>query len=115
MPYIVTTKRPATATLTHTPMWEVSRRAVATLVGAIEWAISDESRTWANEPRLGPRPENWQACLEAVYTVPESGGTVGPLPDGTLIDVEPVPWAVLSALTGEDDSEDDILAVFNAR
>jgi hypothetical protein len=88
MPYVVTTKRPCPA-CTHGPAGggehrpeSVSRRAVATLEEAhcVAYDIA--------EP--GPRGErhNHQAAL----LLPESGGTVGPLPGGTVIEVKPVEW-----------------------
>jgi hypothetical protein len=33
-------------------------------------------------------------------TVPESGGTIGPLPDGTVIEVTPQTWGQLSQAAG---------------
>lgn len=57
----------------------LSRRAVATL---------DEARmhVW--------RTVSLQAAY-AVSALPESGGTVGPLPDGTVIEVEATTWVQL--------------------
>jgi hypothetical protein len=103
-PYIVTTKRrpPAAAYvrgLGVRPRADVlSRRAVATLDGAKRYAISDNSGAWVNEPREGKRPDDWQAALDAILALPESGGTVGPLPDGTIIEVEATKYKRLRAL-----------------
>jgi hypothetical protein len=80
MPYIVTTKRPG-----YRPsrigylddMRVVSRRAVATL---------EDARAAAQEACSGP---DFMGPLEASL-ISESGGTVGPLPDGTVIEVERV-------------------------
>lgn len=46
----------------------------------------------------------------------ESGGTVGPLPDGTIIDVMPVSWTFLFEEQGLADnlSQASALAAFNA-
>ena len=68
MPYIITTKqqRPVALVTGDSPAYDViSRRAVATLEEIYSAGI-----------------------LGRGVVLPESGGTVGPLPDGTLIDVE---------------------------
>jgi hypothetical protein len=75
MPYIITTRRPyyshdACAWAT----WESPRHAVATL---------DEARAVAHELVIARDP-GFSARAEPL-TVP---GTVGPLPDGTVITVE---------------------------
>lgn len=66
-----------------------SRRAVATL---------DEARDAARD-RVGPlgsfeavrAAPSWQVdALDTITELLESGGTVGPLPDGTVIEVAPV-------------------------
>jgi hypothetical protein len=85
-PYIVTTKRErplelAAPDLTDIP---ISRRAVATLAKArhdAELALVDY------KARTGAMPE--RRFILAARTIAESGGTVGPLPDGTLIEVAP--------------------------
>lgn len=91
-PFIVTTKRPVDAVDCGRPEaprdgWPVSRRAVATL---------EEARHAAHDVMLGrageadpvwPEGSN-SANWNAVDRFPESGGTVGPLPDGTVIEVE---------------------------
>ena len=46
--------------------------------------------TRADRERFPDFPERWPGRL-----IPESGGTVGPLPDGTVIDVELVEYADL--------------------
>jgi hypothetical protein len=46
-------------------------------------------------------PGKWQITTLAKYTpLPESGGTVGPLPNGTVIEVEQVGWSELARLAG---------------
>lgn len=71
-PYIVTTKQPSLA-LQDEPLIERSRRAVATLDEAMDYLC--ELVLFAGDP-------------DAALPVDESGGTVGPLPDGTVIEVE---------------------------
>lgn len=108
MPYLVTTKRRVVEHIgdiervTHEVL---SCRAVATLDEAVEDAE--------------------QVALtfhDVVLTLPESGGTVGPLPDGTLIEVRPVSWEYLvvegdatdRALSSEPGWQERILAGFHA-
>jgi hypothetical protein len=124
-PYIVTTKR-RLAGRVNVPTADagpqpfggeryrvLSRRAVATL---------DEARmhTW--------RTVSLQAAY-AVSALPESGGTVGPLPDGTVIEVEATTWQALAeyggllsdggliyaAERGSPDAQQRILDAYNAR
>jgi hypothetical protein len=81
-PYVVTTKRRDEDQPGVTVSRVLSRRAVATLgeargLAALSCGISN--------------PEH----LRAASRLPESGGTVGPLPDGTVIQVERVTWAEL--------------------
>jgi hypothetical protein len=75
--YIVTTHRPTLVTYTppkrHT---EISRRVVATLDEALTEARASAS-SWSGEAH------------DQLHAIPKSGGTIGPLPDGTLIEVTP--------------------------
>lgn len=73
--------------------------------------------TWHNEDAAPmpviPRPKDTRRAVATVdeaqeyvdqidyrYEVPESGGTIGPLPDGTVIEVEAVKWDALAGETG---------------
>lgn len=83
MPYVITTKRKM-ATAPIGAFQVESRRAAATLEEARKAAhdtMFDRAMesAWAE----GSNAANWQA----VNDLPESGGTVGPLPDGTVIEV----------------------------
>jgi hypothetical protein len=83
-PYIVTTKRRGYMGLglVRSPR-VVSRRAVATLEEANE----------AVHRIVHDLPGKWQITTLAKCTpLPDSGGTVGPLPDGTVIEVEQISW-----------------------
>lgn len=94
MPYIITT---------HTYGWAMpghgthsaTRRAVATL---------DEARaaahTSANMPATPSTLDALMGVRAAIDALPESGGTVGPLPDGTVIEVEPIDWTSLQHAVG---------------
>jgi hypothetical protein len=74
MPYVVTTKRPCIGPegLRCTVAHPVCRREVATL---------DETMDYLCELVL------FAGDADAPLPVDESGGTVGPLPDGTVIEV----------------------------
>jgi hypothetical protein len=83
MPYIVTTKRTVPTDLGRDEVADagvLSRRAVATLEAILQYG-SDQG--WR------------RATVRAVASFPESGGTVGPLPDGTVIEVEPIAFSRL--------------------
>ena len=59
---------------------DTHRTAVATL---------DEARTSAREAVAG-KPYDMINPANVALALPESGGTIGPLPDGTVIEVRPV-------------------------
>jgi hypothetical protein len=83
MPYLITIK-------THhvwvdvpdeAEAWEIhSRRPVASL---------DEARAYIREATEEPplTADQEQAVFDAWWSLDESGGTIGPLPDGTIIEV----------------------------
>jgi hypothetical protein len=81
MPYIVITERPSQPDAGNSAQRNrsVSRRAVATL---------EEARREAGRACLGSTSLDLRN-VEQARTLPESGGTVGPLPDGTVIEVRP--------------------------
>jgi hypothetical protein len=106
MPYIVTTKRELEDDGMGRAWFErVSRHAVATLDEARETALR----------AVGERRDMYYCEMEDA--VPESGGTVGPLPDGTVIEVEQARWIdLIHASTATTDSSDQaILDAYNAR
>lgn len=115
MPFIVTAKRRVVERIddiervTHEPL---SRRAVATLEEATNVACAVVDAVF---PPIGTLA--WMRLRGSIDTLPESGGTVGPLPDGTTIDVEAVPWWELIRDIREPlpvpFTSDDILAAFN--
>jgi len=82
MPYVITTHRhldDPTAEFLPGALPGVSRRAVATLKEAIK-SINDEIYHQEGELRAD------QSMM--IDDLPEAGGSVGPLPDGTEIEVE---------------------------
>lgn len=92
MPYVITTKQRSESYATgHSYVPNaietvVSRRAVATLDEAREQYLYNAVAGFHGQP--------W---LDRVDDIPESGGSIGPLPDGTVIEVEPVTWRELRA------------------
>lgn len=86
MPYIVTTKRRYTDVedgVERDRSEPLSRRAVATLEEARHAAYAPfRERFYPNEP--------YREASRAIEALGESGGTVGPLPDGTVIEVEQI-------------------------
>ena len=120
MPYIITT----TADDPHvgTPAMErvtVTRTAVATLDEArdVVTGIVEEREPFSHKVQ-----ETAGSNLSAMR---ESGGTIGPLPDGTVIEVRPASWHELIAANGglcghpitacDDESLAEVIAAFNAR
>lgn len=99
--YLITTKRHLDERGLVALSPQVSEYAVATL---------DEARSevWRRAGFGGPSSE---AVRDAIT---EQGGTVGPLPDGTVIEVEPVGWARLWT-TATANSTTAILDAFNER
>lgn len=95
MPYIVTTRREQHIAGDSRVMQTITRRAVATLEDARQYC-EDEAKSVCghlNDPDDDQHfaPE-WDGAVDAAQELPESGGTVGPLPDGIWIEVEHVRW-----------------------
>jgi hypothetical protein len=90
-----------------------TRTAVATLDEARDDVIA---RIECAENPDGPRLDSeW----ERAHGMDESGGTVGPLPDGTVIEVRRVEWATLNGEHGytlhpSTQMAERILAAYNA-
>lgn len=128
MPYIITTRRllpqptvelvPAGTLLGSAGdgrVLVVSRRAVATLEEAKRAAYKpiDDQRA---DFKMGPRV--YGRLRRIAFDWSGSGGTVGPLPDGTVIEVEPIEWKGLARAAGLLVSDhlgtDAILDAYNA-
>jgi hypothetical protein len=91
MPYIVTTKRPSEI---DCMMITRSRRAVATLDEALEHVSTTVCGLMAGE--------NFGQYQDEFRAIDERGGTVGPLPDGTAIEIEQISPLMLAAqITGD--------------
>lgn len=91
MPYVITTTSPDPCVAYSTPRRPVvSRHAVATL----EDARIEAARVIPEHASVDVRehPITWRHAHTLAATLPESGGTVGPLPDGTTIEVTWTTW-----------------------
>lgn len=129
MPFIITTKRRLagrtmvpTADAGPQPLGAerfevVSRRAVATL---------EEAKVVAEDTLIAVAPAGLDAdegerLLVAITELSESGGSVGPLPDGEVIDVEAwseIAFRVMCAdrfISDFDMPLPDLIAAYNAK
>lgn len=117
MPYVVTTGKRFNDTDSGIGGVQVeSRRAVATIEDARNAAdaiLADHSD--------GAQLMAWAAISAEVPNLPEAGGKVGPLPDGTMVEVEPVAladiWQAIRPDPPNDSplpSTDEIIAAYNA-
>jgi hypothetical protein len=106
MPYIITTANLGTGAepdalglLDWAGAIILSQRAVATLDKARAWAHWSVAKTFPHHVQV---PREVVRGMDAAERLPENGGTIGPLPDGTVIEVE----QVLLNADGEWESED---------
>lgn len=113
MPFIITTTSP-----NGSFHGEITSHAVGTIEEARDYVLEDigisEPDTWAEHDAI-------QASID---NLPESGGTIGPLPDGTTIEVSLATYDDLRAsanLVGielyglRDERRDQILDAYNTR
>lgn len=121
MPYLITTTTPDEGT-PNAEFYEsyahaVTRRAVATLDEAL-FQVDAMLDHW-DDTEHGSERDIWIRSLRTM--VPEqvgmSGGTVGPLPDGTVIEVAQIGWInferLTRHLTGQPASELPPITVFD--
>lgn len=100
MPYIVTTTTPHVVdTIYPGEPWPTlrSRVAVATLDEARDLAVTVVGDRRAADPTetidtLELASPRWDDRCTDAQRLPAEGGTVGPLPDGTTIAVDPAGW-----------------------
>lgn len=92
MPYVISTRGPA---VEDTPIngWPTTRRAVGTLDEAQDTVREAVDRT---APRNGG--EDWTISVAQFAAIDKSGGTVGPLPDGTVIVVREMTYEDIYAV-----------------
>jgi hypothetical protein len=97
MPYIIETHRTSTTWaggIVPVPA-ETTRQAVATLeeargsAGTVVNALPDDV-------------ERVRPFYDAIVDLSESGGTIGPLPDGTIIEVRQVDWESIAPKSFDD-------------
>lgn len=109
MPYIITTNEPFDAAVhVHRPAF--TRRAVATLEEARQRVFEVCEDTYG----IG---RNVEAQILATRSITEEGGTVGSLPDGTVIEVKRVSRHDLEYIVGLEHhgiTLDRVLEAFNA-
>lgn len=98
MPYLVTTKE----LIGPHPLdkWEIEKRhAVATLEEARRGLV--DRLAWDDTiPDAAGDGPYYLDLREQALRLPEQGGTVGPLPDGSVIEVEEVTVAAMWCLAG---------------
>lgn len=102
MPYIVTTRSP--------DLDAIEPYAVATLDEALEYVSTTICDLMAGE--------NFGQYQDEFRAIGETGGSVGPLPDGTVIEVRRVSWPEMYALAGHetaDTNAETILTAYNAQ
>lgn len=94
MPFIITTSHAMLPGTTGMPVGGGDTRiAVATLGDAAEYIDG-------TLPEEIGAPKVCIAIAKQIVALDEAGGTVGPLPDGTTIEVEPVLWSSLCGALG---------------
>jgi len=118
MPYVITTATPLRGEPVHESLDRITRTAVATLEEAREAAAEVAGTAYSDEWIMAHANRGTVAPLiDAAWDLPESGGTVGPLPDGTVIEVRRRSWPDLQADAGLGHrmplSDANILSVFN--
>jgi len=104
MPYVITTRRESGRMTDNGWKYDDTRVAVATL---------EDARL-----RIAEDHANYMPRLQTATRLSESGGTIGPLPDGTIIEVKPVSLDALWEMAGSPDDQAvrtvDVIAAFNA-
>jgi len=97
MPYIITTHQSGLTAeevareVAHNPTGHGFRGYSRTAVATLDEALSDVSTIVCNLMA----GENFGQYQDQFRAIADSGGTFGPLPDGTVIEVRPVTYAAL--------------------
>lgn len=113
MPYLVT-MHPVHAERSM-PRGQRVGRAVATLEDAQAYVSGVVSARTTSADNRGAR----KTAADRLWSLPESGGEIGPLPDGTLVEIDYVNWADMAKSIGKPYSEydwraDELIDAFNA-
>lgn len=120
MPYIIRIIDPpgrcAVCEDTAPPTMSHDQYERGTAVATLDEALSNAS-TMVCDLLAG---ENFGQYQDQFRAIDESGGTVGPLPDGTVIEVERVKWQTVIEGAGLvfddfDGPVEDAIAAFNAK
>lgn len=112
MPYIVT---PGVQTTDAGTNYEST--AVETIEEARDKAGGIAQAQWTASEGIGWLPSH---LARRARCLPESGGTIGPLPDGCIIDVQPITYDELAGLVFDRKDyapmfESDIIDAYNDR
>jgi hypothetical protein len=94
------------------------RRGTIVKRGGQQWTTRDRAPYVRWDGRIPAEQVPWERLLLTAteLRITESGGTVGPLPDGTVIEVGPCDvLALMGDETRWHSTEAEILAAFNAR
>jgi predicted TIM-barrel enzyme len=130
MPFIITKKQPQSVVedaqsdpnfiITERTFRVLEERAVVTLEEAQKLCLKTV-QTWVRQFGDAKFMTSADVAILAVNNLTESGGTVGPLPDGTVIEVEPERLIGIGAMAGLSPGEmcdmpdAEIIAAFNAK
>lgn len=107
MPYIVVVNRPG-----YLP--EQDPYAVATLDEARDTAAEEVLRSYEQDESEESFHGHYGPFNALAHALTEQGGTIGPLPDGYVIDVQAVTWDRLSHIAESDtDDHDAIIDSYN--
>ena len=116
MPYVITATRVAERNFEEQPLHTITRRAVATLYEAREQTDDSVFEAFERERRPDAEmpPEYYELSTQA-RKLPGHGGTIGPLPDGAVIEVAPITWAsIMSAQVIEAGAYDAAIDAYNS-
>lgn len=98
MPYIIKTKQLKTGTYDESRSGMPGPIQTHTLPTLTQFAVAtlDDAREYVQEITEGGLPDESRQditrLLLAARDLPDAGGTIGPLPDGTVIEVQRVTW-----------------------
>lgn len=100
MPYIISTSLQEQQNEHMAVKTPTGSKAVATLDEAREAAYATVENQIATSGPSYASPDDAQTMALAAAHIPAEGGTIGPLPDGTVIAVRPTDWLELAGLAG---------------
>jgi hypothetical protein len=113
VPYIITTRHP------RRTVWEGTRSKVVTEPPPTRVAVDTPDDARRAIIAIGEQRDTWIGGDALHGPIDRNGGTIGPLPDGTVIEVRQLQWIELARLCEMDcgnlcaGPNEDVLAVFN--